>query len=59
MLKKSQKESEKYTEIPRSVRVEETATEGKSIFAYDAKGKVADAYKRLVLEVKEDGKERI
>ena len=47
------------TEIPRSVRVEETATEGKSIFAYDAKGKVADAYKRLVLEVKEDGKERI
>ena len=33
--------------IPRSVRAAETSAAGKSIFAYDTKGKVAEAYKSL------------
>ena len=39
------------TEIPFSVRAAETASEGKSIFAHDAKGKVAAAYESLTKEV--------
>ena len=35
------------TEIPRSVRAAETSAEGKSIFAYDPSGKVAEAYSSL------------
>ena len=37
--------------IPASVRVTEANMEGKSIFAYDGKCKVADAYKNLTKEV--------
>ena len=40
--------------IPRSVRAAETSAVGKSIFAYDPKGKVAEAYKSLAKEVQED-----
>ena len=40
--------------IPRSVRAAETSAAGKSIFAYDPKGKVAEAYKSLAKEVQED-----
>ena len=40
--------------IPRSVRAAETSAAGKSIFAYDPKGKVADAYKSLAKEVLAD-----
>ena len=39
------------TEIPFSVRAAETASEGKSIYAHDAKGKVAAAYESLTKEV--------
>ena len=39
------------TEIPRSVRTAETSAEGKSIFAYDPSGKVAEAYSSLTQEV--------
>jgi len=39
------------TEIPHSVRAVEIAAEGKSIFAHDPKGKVAQAYKDLAKEV--------
>lgn len=39
------------TEIPHSVRAAETSVEGKSIFAYDPKGKVAEAYANLTKEV--------
>lgn len=39
------------TEIPRSVRAAETSAEGKSIFAYDLSGKVAEAYSSLTQEV--------
>lgn len=39
------------TEIPRSVRAAETSAEGKSIFAYDPSGKVAEAYESLTQEV--------
>ena len=39
------------TFIPASVRVTEANMEGKSIFAYDGKCKVADAYKNLTEEV--------
>lgn len=39
------------TAIPHSVRAAETASFGKSIFAHDPKGKVADAYKNLTKEV--------
>lgn len=41
------------TDIPRSVRAEEISAMGKSIYAYDAKGKVADAYRLLTKEVLE------
>ena len=37
--------------IPRSVRAAEISAAGKSIFAYDPKGKVAEAYKSLTKEV--------
>ncbi len=40
-----------HTEIPRSVRAEEISAEGKSIFAYDPAGKVAEAYELLTQEV--------
>ena len=40
--------------IPRSVRAAETSAAGKSIFAYDPKGKVAEAYKALAKEVQTD-----
>lgn len=39
------------TEIPRSVRAQECANLGESIFAHDPNGKVADAYERLSKEV--------
>ena len=40
--------------IPRSVRAAEISAAGKSIFAYDPKGKVAEAYKALTKEVLAD-----
>lgn len=40
--------------IPRSVRAAETSAAGKSIFAYDPKSKVAEAYKSLAKEVLAD-----
>ena len=40
--------------IPRSVRASETSAAGKSIFSYDPKGKVAEAYKSLAKEVLAD-----
>ena len=39
------------TQIPHSVRAAETSAEGKSIFAHDPKGKVAEAYRALTKEV--------
>lgn len=45
------------TEIPRSVRAAEASDEGKSIFAFDPKGRVAQAYGNLTKEVAELGKE--
>lgn len=39
------------TEIPRSTRAAEISAEGKSIFTYDPRGKVADAYRTLTKEV--------
>ena len=45
--------------IPRSVRAAETSAAGKSIFAYDSKGKVAEAYKSLVKEVLADAEKRL
>lgn len=39
------------TEILRFVRTAETSAEGKSIFAYDPLGKVAEAYESLTQEV--------
>jgi len=46
------------TEIPFSVRAAETSAEGKSIFKYDAKGKVAAAYEQLTGEVLEHERSR-
>lgn len=46
------------TEIPHSVRAAETSAEGKSIFAYDPKGKVAAAYRDLTMEVMHLEKQR-
>ena len=47
------------TEIPFSVRAAETASEGKSIYAYDAKGKVAAAYESLTKEVMQHERQEI
>ena len=44
--------------IPRSVRAAETSAEGKSIFAHDPKGKVADAYRALTKEVAHNAEKR-
>ena len=38
------------TEIPLSIRAAETSAVGKSIYAYDKNGKVAEAYKNLTKE---------
>lgn len=46
------------TEIPMSIRAAETSASGKSIYAYDKNGKVAQAYKNLTKEVLESGKEQ-
>lgn len=45
-------------EIPRSVRAAEISAEGKSIFAHDPGGKVAQAYKALTREVIRDAEKR-
>ena len=39
------------TEIPRSIRAAEISAEGKSIYAHDPNGKVAEAYRSLTGEV--------
>ena len=44
--------------IPRSVRAAETSAAGKSIFAYDPKGKVAEAYQSFAKEVLADAEKR-
>lgn len=46
------------TDIPRSVRAAEISAEGKSIFAHDSGGKVADAYKTLTKEVIKNAEKR-
>lgn len=46
------------TDIPHSVRAAETSAEGKSIYAYDPKGKVAAAYRELTQEVIRNEKQR-
>ena len=45
--------------IPRSVRAAETSTTGKSIFQYDPKGKVAEAYQSLTREVLADAEKQL
>lgn len=44
--------------IPRSVRTAEISAEGKSIFAHDPKGKVAEAYRALTKEVLRNAEKR-
>ena len=44
--------------IPRSVRAAEISAEGKSIFAHDPNGKVAERYKSLTKEVLKLEKQR-
>ena len=46
------------TVIPQSIRAAECSAEGKSIFAYDPKGKVAQAYNALTKEVIQHEKQR-
>ena len=46
------------TEIPHSVRTAEISAEGRSIFAHDPKGKVAEAYRGLTKEVLKIEKQR-
>lgn len=46
------------TEIPHSVRAKETSEEGKSIFAHDPGGKVAEGYANLTKEVLKIEKQR-
>ena len=44
--------------IPRSVRAAEISAEGKSVFAHDPKGKVAEAYRALTKEVLRNAEKR-
>ena len=44
--------------IPRSVRAAEISAEGKSIFAHDPKGKVAEAYRALTKEMLRNAEKR-
>ena len=44
--------------IPRSVRAAETSAEGRSIYAHDPKGKVAEAYRTLTREVVHSAEKR-
>lgn len=46
------------TDIPHSVRAAEISAEGKSIYAHDPKGKVADAYREFTKEVMRHEKQR-
>lgn len=46
------------TEIPHSVRAKESASKGKSIFAHEPAGKVAEAYENLTQEVMQLEKKR-
>lgn len=46
------------TEIPLAIKAAETSAEGKSIYAYDARGKAAAAYEALTREVMTGGKQR-
>ena len=46
------------TEIPTSIRMTESSARGKSIFAYDPRGKVAAAYEKLTQEVIGNGRQR-
>lgn len=46
------------TEIPLSIKAAETSAVGKSIYAYDKGGKVAEAYKAFTKEVLDGGKQR-
>lgn len=46
------------SEIPMSIRAAETSATGKSIFAYDKNGKVAEAYRNLTKEVIEGEKQK-
>ena len=46
------------TEIPHSVRAKEISAEGKSIFAHDPGGKVAEGYRNLTKEVLKLEKQR-
>ena len=45
------------TEIPTSIRMSESSARGKSIFAFDRKGKVAAAYENLTQEVIDNGRQ--
>ena len=45
--------------IPRSVRAAEISTTGESIFRYDPKGKVAEAYQSLTREVLADAEKQL
>ena len=44
--------------IPRSIRAAETSAEGRSIYAHDPKGKVAEAYRALTKEVLQSAEKR-
>lgn len=46
------------SEIPHSVRAKETTAKGKSIFAHDPDGKVAESYRNLTQEVMQLEKQR-
>lgn len=46
------------TEIPTSIRMTESGAYGKSIFAYDPKGKAAQAYEKFTKEVIANGREK-
>jgi len=46
------------TEIPLAIKAAETSAEGKSIYAYDARGKAASTYEALTKEVISGGKQR-
>ena len=46
------------SEIPRSIKAAEISAEGKSIYTYDPRGKVADAYQTMTREVMKNAEQR-
>ena len=58
LLRFSTRQAQELLDITEQVRAAEISAEGKSIYAYDPKGKAAEAYRELTKEVLRIGQQR-